>query len=236
MQDEKDLPAELSTCHEVILVQSGAICDLSAAQEKLKQELAQLNAYIKKILAGNRNEKLINPDQRLLEFPEDTELQAALEAAKREAEQVVQEITYTRGKRKEKTKSRDDSFPAHFPRVEVAVAIPADKQKLLDEGKLIVLRYEPREVMCHKAADIFIKRYMEPVFATPEAPEPWHGQSRDAATGRMEGCASGVGPPVQSRRASRQGRSGATAIGQTPHADEILTGMARSEAPKRLGS
>ena len=53
----------------------------------------------------------------------------------------------------------------------MTVAIPADKQQLIDEGKLILLRYEPREVMCHRPAEIFIQRYLEPVFATVEAPE-----------------------------------------------------------------
>ena len=42
-----------------------------------------------KLLAGNRREQLINPHQKLLEFPDDRELQAVLEAARREAEPVI---------------------------------------------------------------------------------------------------------------------------------------------------
>jgi hypothetical protein len=87
MQDHNELPADLNTAHEVILTQSDAITRLANERDKLKKELEESNAAIAKLLAGNRSEKFINPHQQLLEFPEDKELQAVLEAAKREAEE-----------------------------------------------------------------------------------------------------------------------------------------------------
>ncbi len=171
MQNQHELPHDLSTAHEVILTQSAFIRELAAKLEKVSQELAEAQAAFTKLLAGNRSEKFINPAQQLLEFPEDKELQAVMEAAKREAEESLQKITYTRRLRKEKNLLRSDSFPAHLRRVEVKVDIPEDKQQLIDEGKLILLRYEAREVLCHKPAEIFVKRYMEPVFAVAESPE-----------------------------------------------------------------
>ncbi len=83
----------------------------------------------------------------------------------------LQKITYTRNARKKEPKLRSDEFPAHFRREEVKVAIPPDKQKLIDEGKLILLRYEAKEVMCYKPAEPYVKRFLEPVFATVEAPQ-----------------------------------------------------------------
>ncbi len=82
MQTEKDLPADLSTAHEVILTQSAFIQEMSSKIERLSRELEEAQTAFKKLLAGNRREPFINPDQKLLEFPEDQELQAALELAK----------------------------------------------------------------------------------------------------------------------------------------------------------
>jgi len=172
MQNANELPDDLNTAHEVIVTQSAFIHELSGKNEQLKQELAEAHAAFSKLLAGNRREQLINPAQTLLEFPEDPELQAALEAAKREAEAEIQKITYTRNMQKERAaKLRSDAFPAHLRREEVTVAISAENQQLIDAGKLVVLRYEPKEVLCHKSAEVFVKRFMEPVFASVEAPQ-----------------------------------------------------------------
>ncbi|OYW23566.1 MAG: hypothetical protein B7Z55_03435 [Planctomycetales bacterium 12-60-4] len=171
MQNANELPKDLDTAHEVIVTQSGFIMELATKNEKLEKELAEAQAAFAKLLAGNRSEKFVNPAQQLLEFPDDKELQAVLDAAKREAEEALQKITYTRSARKEKTKLRSDEFPAHFRREEVTIAIPADTQKLIDEGKLILLRYEAKEVMCYKPAEPYVKRFLEPVFAIVEAPK-----------------------------------------------------------------
>jgi len=171
MQSTNELPHDLNTAHEVIVTQSVFIQELSGKNEKLQKDLAEAQAAYAKLLAGNRSEKFVNPDQQLLDFPEDKELQAVLEAAKREAEEALQKITYTRVQRKKEAKRRSDEFPAHLRREEVAVAIPADKQQLIDAGKLILLRYEPKEVLCHQPSEIYVKRFMEPVFAVPQTPE-----------------------------------------------------------------
>jgi transposase len=93
-----------------------------------------------------------------------------LDAAKREAEQEVEQITYQRKKRRE-AKPRSESFPAHFPRVEIKIEIPTDKQQLIDAGQLILKGYEARETLSYEPAKLFVKRYLEPVFAAPEAPQ-----------------------------------------------------------------
>jgi hypothetical protein len=160
-----ELPSELGTCHEVILIQSDAIRDLSSERDSLKKELEQLNAMLKKLLAGNRPEKFINPNQYLLAFPDDPELQAALEAAKRQSEQEIETITYTRAKRSKSQGTRDESFPAHLERVEILVEIPAQQQQLLEAGTLVLIGREPREVLVHEPARIYVKRFMEPIFA-----------------------------------------------------------------------
>ncbi len=44
-------------------------------------------------------------------------------------------------------------------------------QKLVDEGKLVLIGYEPAEVLCHVPPDTFVKRFLEPSLAKPEAPK-----------------------------------------------------------------
>jgi hypothetical protein len=160
MPTEKDLPTELNTCHEVILVQSAAIQDLSKERDKLKQENEELHAAFKKLLSGNRREKFINPDQQLLEFPDDKEMQAALDAAKREAEQEVETITYTRTKQKKDAKPRSDSFPAHLRREEIVTPLSDEDQKLADSGSEVV-RQLIQEVLCYKRAELFVQAHIQ---------------------------------------------------------------------------
>jgi transposase len=166
----EDLPQDVNTCHEMIFVMSDSIRELSSEREQLKKREEELLAKIQHLLLGNRREKYIDPNQHLLNFSDDPELQASLDAAKREAEQEVEQITYQRKKRRE-AKPRSESFPAHFPRVEIKIEIPTDKQQLIDAGQLILKGYEARETLSYEPAKLFVKRYLEPVFAAPEAPQ-----------------------------------------------------------------
>jgi hypothetical protein len=62
----KDLPKELSTAHEVILVQSSTINRLSEEVKTLKQLREELLAEIRAMRTGKKREKFINPNQILL--------------------------------------------------------------------------------------------------------------------------------------------------------------------------
>ena len=85
MQDDKKLPDDLGTAHEVILVQSNTLVKQKVKIEELNTSLQEALAEIRFLRSGKKREKFINADQLLLEFPEDKELQASLEAAKKEA-------------------------------------------------------------------------------------------------------------------------------------------------------
>jgi transposase len=160
MTDAKGLPNDLNTAHEVILVQSTAIEELSTAKQKLEQEVVELNAFIKRILSGKKREKYIDPNQKLIEFAEDKELQAALEAAKREAEAELQEITYKRSAAKKPAKPKSDSFPAHLRREEIVEPLSADDQKLADAGAPVE-RVLLNEVLHMKKPELFVKAYFQ---------------------------------------------------------------------------
>jgi Skp family chaperone for outer membrane proteins len=79
-------------------VQSNAIVAQKSQIDQLTKEREELRAEIRFLMSGKKREKFINADQLLIEFQDDKELQATLEAAKKEAEAELEKITYIRTK------------------------------------------------------------------------------------------------------------------------------------------
>ena len=171
MQDANELPEDLSTAKEVILVQSNVLVKQKTEIDALKKERKELLAEIHFLRSGKKREKFINADQMLLEFGEDKELQEALEAAKKEAEAEIERITYTRKKPSYDKKPASDKFPAHLPREVVEVTIPEAFQKLVDSGELIIKRYETTEALKQIPASLVVIQYKKPVLAYANNPE-----------------------------------------------------------------
>lgn len=171
MQDANELPNDLGTAHEVILVQSDALVKLKEKNQELHTSLQEALAEIRFLRSGKKREKFINADQLLLEFPEDKELQASLEAAKKEAEEAIAEITYTRTKAAKPRKVAPDTFPAHLPREIVEVAIPEDIKKRIQSGEMILIRQSIRESLKFVPSKLVVVEYKEPVLAFAHSPE-----------------------------------------------------------------
>src|SRR5210317_1847550 len=115
MQDAQTLPEDLATCHAmlnaqatvlvekeaVITEQSVRLDELSQQNSDYKREVEELNLALRKLLEGNRREKFTcSPGQLALEFADDPDLQAALQQAQEEAEQITETITYQRKQRR----------------------------------------------------------------------------------------------------------------------------------------
>jgi len=165
MQDANDLPNELSTAHEVIVVQSSAIAKLNDENLSLKKEREELLAELRFLKSGKKREKFINADQILLEFGDDKELQANLAAAKKEAEAEIERITYERKKSTKERKPSAAGFPAHLLRELVEVLIPEAFQKRIDSGELIIKRYELTEALKAIPPKLVVLQYKRPVLA-----------------------------------------------------------------------
>ncbi|MCE2801492.1 MAG: transposase, partial [Planctomycetaceae bacterium] len=163
MQDDKKLPDDLGTAHEVILVQSDTLVKQKEKIEKLNTSLQEALAEIRFLRSGKKREKFINADQLLLEFPEDKELQASLEAAKKEAEQEIEQINYTRTKKSKPRKVAQDTFPAHLPREIVQVDIPEEFKKRIKSGEMIVIRESILESLKFVPPKLVVVEYREPV-------------------------------------------------------------------------
>jgi transposase len=187
MQDDKKLPDDLGTAHEVILVQSDTLVKLKVKNNELNKSLQEALAEIRFLRSGKKREKFINADQLLLEFPEDKELQASLEAAKKEAEEAIVEITYIRKKAAKPRKFAQDTFPAHLPRETVEVEIPEEFKKRIKSGEMIVIRESIRESLKFIPPKLVVVEYREPVLAfsnTPDQEIPVQGEANLGDKGR----------------------------------------------------
>jgi transposase len=187
MQDDKKLPDDLGTAHEVILVQSDTLVKQKEKIEKLNTSLQEALAEIRFLRSGKKREKFINADQLLLEFPEDKELQASLEAARKEAEEAIQEVTYIRKKAAKPRKVAADTFPAHLPREIVQVDIPEEFKKRIKSGEMIVIRESILESLKFVPPKLVVVEYREPVLAfanTPDQEIPVQGEANLGDKGR----------------------------------------------------
>lgn len=165
------LPSDLGTAHEVIVLQSESLQRQNEEIKSLKSSLEELQAEMRLLKHGKKPEKYIGPDQLLLQFPEDKELQAALEAARKEAQEQLETITYQRLKARKERKATQTGFPAHLPREEVQVEIPADCQKRIEAGELFVKEYRFSEALKYVPAKTLVLRYKMPVLAYVAQPE-----------------------------------------------------------------
>ena len=170
MQDASNLPTDLSTAREVILVQSSAIVSQKSEIDSLKKEREELRAELRFLKSGKKREMFINADQMLLEFQDDKELQAALEAAKKEAEAEIERITYTRTKPSKVKKPAPDTFPAHLPREVIEVVVPESFQQRIESGELIIKRYEVTEALKSIPTKLVVLQYKKPVLAYASDP------------------------------------------------------------------
>ncbi len=171
MQDASKLPQELSTAHEVITVQSNTLAAQKAQIDQLTKEREELRAEIRLLMSGKKREKFVNADQMLLELKDDKELQAALESAKKDAEEELEALNDNPKIPPKKRKPASDKFPAHLPREDIEVAIPPAFQARIKSGELFVKYYEYTESLKTIPAQAVVLRYKRPVLAYVNDPE-----------------------------------------------------------------
>ncbi len=126
-----ELPRNVASCHALLQTQAATIASQAAtiashettiasqAQklEELAAEMEKTRKLFSHLVNGHRSEKRILPaeNQAILPFENSEEFQAAQAEAEAEAATIVQTYTVTRTVTKKK---RDESLPAHLPRIE----------------------------------------------------------------------------------------------------------------------
>ena len=158
------MPKNLKGCHQLIAEQSKQIGRLDTELEKLRKLLGQM-------INGNRSEKRIisDADQALLPFESDEEFQAAQEEAEAEAETIIQEYQVQRQIRKKKP--RDESLPAHLPRVEETAEVPESMRNCPEHGERTIIGYDITETLMRDPPRLWVKRIKYPKFTCPADPK-----------------------------------------------------------------
>jgi septal ring factor EnvC (AmiA/AmiB activator) len=131
MNEPREMPNDLKACQTLLEMQTVTLAEQSAtiAQqaatvashaakiEELTVEMDKLRKLLSHFVNGHRSEKRVLPaaNQAWLPFDSSEEFQAARAEAEAQAEAIVQTYTVTRTVPQKK---RNESLPAHLPRVE----------------------------------------------------------------------------------------------------------------------
>jgi transposase len=176
MIEVHELPNDLRACQALLRVQAASLAQQSATItsqtqkiEELATEMEKLRKLLSHFIKGNRSEKCILPaaDQALLPFESSEEFQAAKAEAEAQAEAIVQTYTVTRTVTKKK---RDESLPAHLPRVETIVESNDAQTNCAAHGRREIIGYDKTETLVYKRPELYVLVKKYPKYACPGNP------------------------------------------------------------------
>jgi len=154
MHDKPPIPEDLSACQAIIVEQAKAVVEQNAEIAKLKQLLAEHELTINELLQRayrHRSERYHeDPNQLKLDLgdtPEACDAAEGLAEAVAEAQIVIAEHKRRRHKPR---KPRDESLPAHLPRVEVTLDAPEDVKHCAEHGARKLIGYDVQETLVFK--------------------------------------------------------------------------------------
>jgi transposase len=167
MENAADKPSSLEECWERIAQLNETVRTLNDSVAKERAELEKLRKLLAQLLKGNRSERHISTDprQQFLSFGDEAEL----EAARKEAEIVVQQYTVNRQVRKRKR--RDESLPANLPRVERVMEVPRDQQYCDEHGERKLIGYDRTESLVIVPSKLHVEVTLYPKFACEDHPQ-----------------------------------------------------------------
>jgi len=150
-QDAPPLPNDLSACHALLLEQARTLIELQESRQLLSQEIEELKLTLIKLvqqLNGHRRERVIvDPNQLPLDFGDDPAAKDALADAAAEAQKIIVEYTVRREIKKKTKSPRDETFPAHLPREEKVLDVPASEKECPEHGPKELIGYDTTETL-----------------------------------------------------------------------------------------
>ncbi len=155
MLELHEMPNDVASCHVLLQTQAQKLEELTSEMEKLRKLLSHF-------VHGHRSEKRILPaaSQSCLPFESSEEFQAARAEAEAQAETIVQTYTVTRTIQKKK---RDESLPAHLPRVEKVIEGDESQKHCSAHGGREVIGYDLTETLVYKRPELYVlvKKYLK---------------------------------------------------------------------------
>jgi transposase len=172
-----ELPHDVASCHALLQTQAATIASQEATMASQTQKLEELTTEMEKLrkllshfVNGHRSEKRILPaaDQALLPFESSEEFLAARAEAEAQAEVIVQTYTVTRTITKKK---RDESLPAHLPRIEKVIEGDETQTNCPTHGERKVIGYDTTETLVYKRPELYVLVRKYPKYACVGNPD-----------------------------------------------------------------
>jgi transposase len=169
------LPDQVGACHALLLEQAKVIIAAQAARVEQNQEIAALEAYVKKLLHqlyGRHSERSKHdPDQPMFAFANEPAAHDALAEAAAAAEQLVEAVTVRRAAQKKKrVEPRSEKFPAHFPRYEVEVPPAPEQLECAEHGPKQLIGFDTTETLEFERPKFRVRVTKYAKYACPQAP------------------------------------------------------------------
>ncbi|MEI6351681.1 MAG: IS66 family transposase [Verrucomicrobiota bacterium] len=172
MTKELVLPNDLAACHAMIAKQQRVIDGQTDLLKEQKVEIAKLEkerdaalqfAFRKKI-----ERYLADPKQFVIDFGDSPEV---VDAAAGIADAAVESVGGYERRKPGTEKPRSEALPAHLPRYEVRLPVPADLKDCPTHGEGEVIGFDWRETLEIVPPKLIVRRTGIPKLACKNAPE-----------------------------------------------------------------
>ena len=149
--DGPPLPADLSACHLLLVEQARALLELQKLLTESSQENEELKLTMTKLilqLQGHRRERVVvDPNQLPLDFGDDPTAKDTQAEVLAQAQKIIIEYTVRREIKKKTKSPRDEKFPAHLPREEKVLDVPASQKECPEHGPKELIGYDTTETL-----------------------------------------------------------------------------------------
>jgi len=172
MTKELVLPSDLAACHAMIAKQQRVI-DLQTDQlEEQKIEIAKLekerDAALQLAFRKKIERYLADPKQFVIDFGDSPEV---VDAAAGIADAALEMVGGYERRKPGTEKPRSEALPAHLPRYEVKLPVPADLKECPTHGEREVIGYDWQETLEVVPPKLIVRRTGIPKLACTDAPE-----------------------------------------------------------------
>jgi len=141
----------LSACHLLLVEQARALLELQKLLTESSQENEELKLTMTKLilqLQGHRRERVVvDPNQLPLDFGDDPTAKDTQAEVLAQAQKIIIEYTVRREIKKKTKSPRDEKFPAHLPREEKVLDVPASQKECPEHGPKELIGYDTTETL-----------------------------------------------------------------------------------------
>ena len=172
MTKELVLPNDLAACHAMIAKQQRVIDLQTDLLEDQKVEIAKLekerDAALQLAFRKKIERYIADPKQFVIDFGDSPEV---VDAAAGIADAAVEAVGGYERRKPGTEKPRSEALPAHLPRYEVKLPVPADLKECSTHGEREVIGYDWQETLEVVPPKLVVRRTGIPKLACKKAPE-----------------------------------------------------------------